>query len=150
MCGQNNTPLRVAIYCRAGFSEYALRSQKERALSLISEHDDWKLVTTYTDFGTGPQISRRPGFKMMMADCRRGKFDKILVKSLSTLARDISDCMKVLQELSDLGVSVWFMDEGIDTGDNGQWMGFLSVYAAMSAIKFEDAAEAESTVPVFL
>ena len=133
MCRQNNAPLRVAIYCRAGFSEYALCTQKERALSLISEHDDWKLATTYTDFGTGPQISRRPGFKMMMADCRRGKFDKILVKSLSTLARDISD-----------------MDEDIDTGDNGQWMGFLSVYAAISAIKFEDAAEAESTAPVLL
>lgn len=87
---------------------------------------------------------------MMMADCRRGKFDKILVKSLSTLARDISDCMKVLQDLSALGVSVWFMDEDIDTGDNGQWMGFLSVYAAISAIKFEDAAEAESTAPVLL
>ena len=89
MSGQKNAPLNVAIYCRVGFSEYALEIQKQRAAAVIREHDDWNLATTYTDLGTGPQFNRRPSFKMMMADCRKGLIDKILVRSISTLARHV-------------------------------------------------------------
>ena len=67
MCGQKNAPLNVAAYCKAGFSEYALQIQKQRAVAVIQEHGDWNLVATYTDFGTDPQFNRRPSFKMMMA-----------------------------------------------------------------------------------
>ena len=85
MDGPKNAPLNVAIYCRVGFSEYALEIQKQRAAAVIREHDDWNFATTYTDFGTGPQFNRRPSFQMMMADCRKGLIDKILVRSISTL-----------------------------------------------------------------
>ena len=149
MDGQKNAPLNVAIYCRAGVSEYALYTQKERALSLIREHDDWKLAATYTDFGTGPQFNRRLGFKMMMADCRKGLIDKILVKSLPALVRDVWSCMKVLRELSALGVTVRFMDENIDTGADSRWMEFLNVCSALSAAGREklEAAETSDIVP---
>ena len=145
MDGQKNAPLNVAIYCRAGVSEYALYTQKERALSLIREHDDWKLVATYTDFGTGPQFNRRRGFKMMMTDCRKGLINKILVKSISTLARDVRSCMKVLRELSALGVTIRFLDENIDTETDSQWMEFLNFYSALSAIGHEEIGTAETS-----
>lgn len=145
MCGQKNTPLRVAIYCRAGFSEYALQIQKQQAAAAIQEHDDWNLVTTYTDFGTGPQFNRRPSFKMMMADCRKGLIDKILVKSLSTLARDTWSCIKVLQELSALGVTIRFMDENVDTETDSRWMEFLNIYGVLSAMGREEIGVAETS-----
>lgn len=149
MSGQKNTPLNVAIYCRAGVSEYALEIQKQRAAAVIQEHDGWNLVATYTDFGTGPQFNRRPNFKMMMADCRKGLIDKILVSSISTLARDVWSCMKVLRELSALGVTIRFLDENIDTEADSRWMEFLNIYSALSAVGREEigAAETSDIVP---
>ncbi len=145
MDGQKNAPLNVAVYCKAGFSEYALEIQKQRATAVIQEHDDWKLVATYTDFGTGPQFNRRPNFKMMMADCRKGLIDKILVRSISTLARDVWSCMKVLRELSALGVTIRFMDENIDTETDSWWMEFLNIYSALSAVGHEEVGAAETS-----
>ena len=145
MDGQKNAPLNVAVYCKAGFSEYALEIQKQRATAVIQEHDDWKLVATYTDFGTGPQFNRRPNFKMMMADCRKGLIDKILVRSISTLARDVWSCMKVLRELSALGVTIRFMDETIDTETDSWWMEFLNIYSALSAVGHEEVGAAETS-----
>lgn len=149
MDGPKNAPLNVAIYCRVGCSEYALQIQKQRAAAVIREHDDWNFATTYTDFGTGPQFNRRPSFQMMMADCRKGLIDKILVRSISTLARDVWSCMKVLRELSALGVTIRFMDENIDTETDSQWMEFLNFYSALSAIGHEEigAAETSDIVP---
>ena len=149
MCGQKNAPLNVAAYCKAGFSEYALQIQKQRAVAVIQEHGDWNLVATYTDFGTDPQFNRRPSFKMMMADCRKGLINKILVSSISTLARDVWSCMKVLRELSALGVTIRFLDENIDTEADSRWMEFLNIYSALSAIGQEEigAAETSDIVP---
>ena len=78
---------------------------------------------------------------MMMADCRKGLIDKILVRSISTLARDVWSCMKVLRELSALGVTIRFMDENIDTETDSQWMEFLNFYSALSAIGHEEIGE---------
>ena len=145
MDGQKNAPLNVAIYCRAGVSDYALQIQKQRAAAVIQEHDDWKLMATYTDFGTGPQFNRRLGFKMMMADCRKGLIDKILVRSISTLARDVWSCMKVLRELSALCVTIRFLDENIDTESDSRWMEFLNIYSALSAVGREEVGAPETS-----
>ena len=53
--------------------------------------------------------------KRMMADCRKGKIDRILVKSVSRFARNTRDCLSALRELSAMGVSVRFEKENIDT-----------------------------------
>ena len=57
--------------------------------------------------------------------------------------------MKVLRELSALGVTVRFMDENIDTETDSQWMEFLNFYSALSAIGHEEigAAETSDIVP---
>jgi hypothetical protein len=51
----------------------------------------------------------------MMADCRKGKIDKVMVKSISRFARNTRDCLAALRELSRLGVSVQFEKENTDT-----------------------------------
>ena len=125
MDGQKNAPLNVAVYCKAGFSKYALEIQKQRATAVIQEHDDWKLVATYTDFSTGPQFNMRRGFKMMMADCRKGLIDIILVKSI--------------------GVTIRFLDENIDTEADSRWIEFLNIYSALSAVGREEAGAVETS-----
>ena len=51
----------------------------------------------------------------MLADCRKGRIDKILVKSISRFARNTTDCLEALRELKALGISVYFEEQNIDT-----------------------------------
>lgn len=51
----------------------------------------------------------------MMRDCRKGKIDRILVKSISRFARNTKDCLAAVRELKELGISVLFEEQGIDT-----------------------------------
>ena len=64
---------------------------------------------------TGTRMDQQEDFNRMMRDCRKGKIDRILVKSVSRFARNTKDCLSALRELSTLGVSVQFEKENIDT-----------------------------------
>ena len=64
---------------------------------------------------TGTSVEKREDFQRMMQDCRKGKIDRILVKSISRFARNTKDCLAAVRELKELGVSVQFEEQGIDT-----------------------------------
>ena len=112
--------LRIAAYCRVSSdSEDQLHSyaaQIQFYTDLIQKTNGWQLVDIYADEGlTGTRLDKRYDFERMMLDARRGKIDKILVKSISRFARNTHDCLKSLRILSALGVSVQFEKENIDT-----------------------------------
>ena len=65
----------------------------------------------------------------MLEDCRSGKIDRILVKSISRFARNTLDCIQTVRELKSLGITVLFEKEGIDTGHLGSEM-MLSILGA--------------------
>ena len=74
------------------------------------------MVDIYADEGiTGTSVEKREDFQRMMQDCRKGKIDRILVKSISRFARNTKDCLAAVRELKELGVSVQFEEQGIDT-----------------------------------
>nr|WP_325303044.1 recombinase family protein [uncultured Oscillibacter sp.] len=51
----------------------------------------------------------------MLSNCRKGRINKVLVKSLSRFSRNTKDCLASLRELMSLGVTVQFEKENIDT-----------------------------------
>jgi DNA invertase Pin-like site-specific DNA recombinase len=51
----------------------------------------------------------------MIADCRAGKINRILVKSISRFGRNTVDTLSYIRELKELGISVFFESEQIDT-----------------------------------
>ena len=53
----------------------------------------------------------------MLKDCRRGKIDRIIAKSISRFARNTKECLTVLRELKSLGITVLFEKENIDTAN---------------------------------
>ena len=67
----------------------------------------------------------------MMADCRRGLIDQILVKSISRFARNTKDCLASIRELKELGVNVRFEREGIDTNQVSSEL-ITTIYAAFA------------------
>lgn len=112
--------LRVAAYCRVSSDSkdqlHSYAAQIRSYTEEIAQHDGWELVDVYADEGlTGTRMDRREDFNRMMADCRKGKIDRILVKSVSRFARNTRDCLSALRELSTMGVSVRFEKENIDT-----------------------------------
>ena len=117
---QNSQVLRVAAYCRVSSDSadqlHSYAAQIRAYTDLIREHDGWELVDIYADEGlTGTCMDKRAEFRRLLSDCRKGKIDKVLVKSISRFARNTRDCLASLRELKSLGVSVRFEQENIDT-----------------------------------
>ena len=112
--------LRVAAYCRVSSDSsdqlHSYASQIRKYTEEIGQHEGWELVDIYADEGlTGTRMEQREDFNRMMADCRKGRIDKVLVKSVSRFARNTKDCLAALRELMSLGVTVYFEKENINT-----------------------------------
>ena len=131
-----NVRLRVAAYTRVSSdSEDQLNSfaaQNRYYTELISGKAEWRMVDIYADEGiTGTSVAKRDDFQRMMADCRRGLIDQILVKSISRFARNTKDCLQNIRELKELGVNVRFEREGIDTVNVSSEL-ITAIYAAFA------------------
>ncbi len=112
--------LRIAAYARVSSDKDAQLDSFEAQVSyytaLITARDDWQLVDIYADEGiTGTSTHKREEFQRLMRDCRRGKVDRVIVKSISRFCRNTVDCIQTVRELTALGVSVLFEKESIDT-----------------------------------
>ena len=112
--------LRVAAYCRVSSDSsdqlHSYAAQIRNYTSEISKHDGWQLVDIYADEGlTGTRMDQREDFNRLLSDCRKGRIDKVLVKSISRFSRNTKDCLSTLRELTSLGVSVYFEKENINT-----------------------------------
>ena len=124
--------LRVCAYVRVSSDSAnqlnSFASQVRYYTNLISGNEDWTLVDIYADRGiTGTSTAKRAEFQRMMEDCRKGKIDRILVKSLSRFARNTQDCIAALRELRQLGVTVVFEKEHINTGTMANEMGTFRI-----------------------
>ena len=110
--------LRAAAYCRiAGGEEQSaiLESQKTCYTERIGANPDWIMAGIFADIGDSR--SKRPEFQKMLRRCRQKKIDLILVKSVSRFARNMVDCLSIVRELRELGVTVIFEQENISTTD---------------------------------
>lgn len=115
---------RVAVYARVSTddprqtSSYEL--QKNHYHDVISKSPNWKLVQIYADEGiSGTSLQHRDQFKLMIEDCKQGKIDLIVTKSVSRFARNVVDCIGYVRELLALPhpVGVFFETERLNTFD---------------------------------
>ena len=61
------------------------------------------------------RTSKREEFQRMLEDCEAGKIDIVLTKSISRFARNTVDLLNTVRRLKELGVSVRFEKENIDS-----------------------------------
>lgn len=134
--------IRVAAYCRVSTPEEAqvnsLVMQKQHFKRIISENPNYQFVKIYSDDGiSGTSLKRREAFNQMMEDCREGKIDMIITKSISRFGRNIVDVLSSLRELANLGhpVAVFFEEPGVSTADgtNSILITILSAIAEMES-----------------
>lgn len=99
---------------------------------IIKKNKDWTLVEIYADEGiTGLQMSKRDEFMRMLSDCRKGKINKILAKSISRFSRNTKECIETIRELKDLDIDIEFEKEKINTGSVSSEL-LITVIGAMA------------------
>ena len=134
--------LRVAAYCRVSTDSTdqlnSFVAQLNYYTSLITSKENWTLVDLYADEGiSGTSAEKRSDFQRLLTDCRMGRVDKVLVKSISRFARNTRDCLETVRELKSIGVGVCFEEQHIDTSNmSGELL--TSVFAAMAQKESEN------------
>lgn len=87
--------------------------------AFITNHADYEMAGIYADEGiTGTNTKKREQFNKMIGDCKAGKIDMIITKSISRFARNTLDCLNYVRMLKDLGIGVIFEKENINSLDS--------------------------------
>lgn len=127
--------LRVAAYARASADTeeqlHSYQSQIEKYERIIKEEHkgQWEFAGIYADDGiSGSTVKKRNQFQLMLTKAFAGDIDIILVKSISRFARNLLDMLKVVQELRDSDVEVYFEKEGISSLDT-KCDNYLTLYS---------------------
>ena len=137
--------LRVAAYTRVSSNskdqEHSFAAQNAYFSKLITDNPDWELADIYADQGiTGTSIDKRDDFLRMMEDCRKGRIDRILVKSSSRFARNTKESLAAVRELKSLNISVYFEEQNIDTAQvSGEVL--IAMFAALAQRESEAISE---------
>jgi len=128
--------LRVTAYCRVSSDSSdqlnSFMAQLNYYTTLISSKEHWTLADLYADEGiSGTSAEKRPDFQRLLSDCRKGRIDKVLVKSISRFARNAKDCLETVRELKSIGVGVCFEEQNIDTSNiSGELL--TAIFAAIA------------------
>lgn len=134
--------LRAAAYCRVSTKKdeqhLSYESQKEVYSEKIMKNPDWQYVDIYADKGiTGTMATKRPDFMRMIKDCKKGKIDIIITKSITRFARNTLDSLEYVRMLKGMGIAVLFEIQNINTLTMANEM-ILTMYAGMAQNESEN------------
>ena len=103
---------RVAAYCRVSSGKdamlHSLSAQVSHYREFIQRRPGWAYAGVYADEALTGTKDDRPEFQRLLADCRAGKIDRVLTKSVSRFARNTVTLLETVRELKKLGVAVYF------------------------------------------
>ena len=116
----NTIPQRVAIYVRVSTDDIrqttSYELQKKYYEDFVDKRPNWTLVNIYADEGiSGTSLKHRDAFNQMIADCKAGKIDLIITKSVSRFARNVMITIGMARDLARLKppVGIFFESECI-------------------------------------
>ena len=139
---------RVCAYCRVStdsdeqLSSYEL--QQAHYKQLATDHPNWDLRHIFADEGiSGTSLKNRDEFNAMIEECKRGKYNLIVTKSVSRFARNLVDCISLIRMLKGLSppVGVFFETDNLYTlSENTEFMlSFLATFAQEESVKKSEA-----------
>lgn len=126
---------RVAAYARVSSDKeaaiHSLSSQISYYNEYISNHVGWEFAGVYADEGITGTKDNRPEFMRMLEDCRKGKIDLVITKSITRFARNTVVLLDTIRELKLLEIDVFFEKENMHSiSKNGELMlTLLAMYA---------------------
>ena len=108
---------RVAAYARVSCGKdamlHSLSAQVSYYSQYIQQNPAWEYAGVYVDETLTGTKDSRPEFQRMLADCKAGKVDRILTKSLSRFARNTVTVLESVRMLKSLGIDVYFEEGNI-------------------------------------
>ncbi len=112
--------IRTAAYCRVSTNHTnqlgSIEMQVAHYKEMIQAHEDWELTEIYYEAGvSGTTWQSRHELNRLLEDCRLGKIDLILTKSISRFARNTADLLGMVRYLLSINVHILFEKEQIDT-----------------------------------
>jgi len=81
----------------------------------------WEVVGTYIDGGVSGTLGSRPGLDRLMADCRSGLIDAVIVSKHDRFGRSFRHTVTLIGELGDIGVEFVSIAEHIDDSPSGRF-----------------------------
>ena len=126
---------RVAAYARVSSGKdamlHSLSAQVSYYSDLIQRHDEWLYVGVYADEAKTGTKDSREDFRRLIADCRAGKIDMVITKSISRFARNTVTLLQTVREFKAMEVDIYFEEQNIHTlsGDGELMMTILASYA---------------------
>ena len=126
---------RVAAYARVSAGKdamlHSLSAQISYYSELIQKHPGWEFAGVYADEAkTGTRDSREQ-FQKLLQDCRDGKVNMVITKSISRFARNTVTLLSTIRDLKAIGVDVFFEEQNIHTlsADGELMISVLASYA---------------------
>ena len=135
---------RVAAYARVSLDKdamlHSLAAQISYYKGLIQRKPDWEYAGVYADEGLTGTKENRPEFQRLLSDCRAGKIDMVIVKSISRLARNTVTMLATVRELKALGIDVLFEKENIHSmsGDGELMLSILASFAQEESLSVSE------------
>ncbi len=126
---------RVAAYARVSSGKdamlHSLSAQVSCYNDLIQKHPGWIFCGVYADEALTGTKADRKNFTRLLEDCKAGKVDMILTKSISRFARNTLTLLETVRMLKDIGVDVYFEEQNIHSAsaDGELMLTILASYA---------------------
>lgn len=136
---QEDKVIRVAAYARVSSDKdaafHSLEAQQAYYEEYIRQNPNWTLVDIYSDNGISGTIINRPEFQRMLEDCRNGKIDLVVTKSITRFARNTIILLETIRELKALDIDVFFEKENMHSisPDGELMLTLLAMYAEEEA-----------------
>ena len=131
--------IRVAAYARVSSDKdaafHSLEAQTEYYRDYVAAHPEWELVSIYSDNGISGTTINRPEFQRILQDCREGKIDLVITKSVTRFARNTVILLETIRELKKLGIDCYFEKEDMHSisPDGELLLTLLAMYAEEEA-----------------
>lgn len=118
---------RVAVYARVSCEKdtmlHSLAAQIDYYRKYITRNPEWEFVGVYADEAKTGTKEDREQFQKLLSDCRSGLVDMVITKSISRFARNTVTLLSTVRELKELGINVFFEDQGINSiSEEGELM----------------------------
>ena len=106
---------QVIIYCRVSTSRQDTEHQL-KALRAFAKKNHYDVVKEFTEQISGAKkIQDRIALLELMRYVKNNKVDKILIFECSRLSRRASDFLNIIEELNELGISLYILQNGLET-----------------------------------
>ena len=126
---------KVALYCRVSTNDQHPENQV-RILSDLAVKNGAEVVSTFIDKGISGVKKDRDALNQMLSAARSRKFNTLYVLSIDRLSRSVKNLIETVETLNDLGITIVFQRENIDTKSAmGQF--FLTVLGSLAQFERE-------------